>query len=144
MRGLRPIPCRDFGFESRRWHHGLSRMSVVLSGLCDRPIPRPSSPTDCGVSTWMWFGKHQLEESSAHEGCWVMDKNHYDEVHVSNDVSWARSTLSIWRSLRFAHKLYWIVYRLADVPLSSASIAATQHSRPPAQSNLSKHIMKSN
>ena len=52
-RGLRPLACKDFGFECRRGHGRLSLVSVVccLVEVCTSGwslVQR--SPTECGVS----------------------------------------------------------------------------------------------
>jgi hypothetical protein len=51
--GLRPFPCWDCEFDSRRRHEFLSLLSVVCSqvkGLCDGSIPHPEKSCDCTVS----------------------------------------------------------------------------------------------
>ena len=55
-RGLRPLACWDYGFESRRGHWSLRR---VLSGrgLCDGLSPRAED------SYWMWCVVCDLESS---------------------------------------------------------------------------------
>jgi hypothetical protein len=54
---MRPLACWDFGFESRRGHGCWSLLSVVY---CQVEVSASvwsitqRSPTDCGVSHWVW------------------------------------------------------------------------------------------